>query len=343
MSFLIALALALLLTPVARRAGIAVGLVDRPGDPLKIHAEPVPVLGGVAVTGAAFAALALAGHWPATAVAVAAALLVAGGLLDDARPLQPAAQLLLQVAAAAILLSGAFEIGAAGALGLFVLVFACTNAVNLIDGQDGLAGGLGVISALGLAALLAGTSPPDAALGLALAGALAGFLAWNRPPARIFLGNGGAYAVGAILAVLAAMVVEADGPRGIVPALLCLGVFLFDLGFTVARRIGSDALASGDRLHSYDLLSVELGSRSKATLAFCGAEALAVGLALIADAMPPAAAVVAAVAAASAAALWGRRLWSRSGNARRAELRQAHVSSFQRGGRPRSLGRVSRR
>ena len=202
-------------------------------------------------------------------------------------------------------------------------MFACTNAVNLIDGQDGLAGGVGAIGALGLAALVADASSPDAALGLALAGALAGFLAWNLPPARIFLGNGGAYAVGAILAVLAAMVVDADGPRGIVPALLCLGVFLFDLGFTVARRIGSGALASGDRLHSYDLLSVELGSRSKATLAFCGAEALAVGLALIADAMPPAAALVAAVAAASAAALWGRRLWSRSGNARPADLRPA--------------------
>jgi UDP-GlcNAc:undecaprenyl-phosphate GlcNAc-1-phosphate transferase len=318
MSFLIALALALLLTPLARRVGIAAGLVDRPGHPLKIHAEPVPVLGGVAVTGATFAALALAGHWPATAVAAAAALLVAGGLIDDARQLPPAALVLLQVAAAAVLVSGAFEIGAAGALGLFVLVFACTNAVNLIDGQDGLAGGLGAIGALGLAALLAGDSSPDAALGLALAGALAGFLAWNLPPARIFLGNGGAYAAGAILAVLAAMVVDADGARGIVPALLCLGVFLFDLAFTVARRIGSGALASGDRLHSYDLLSVEFGSRGKATLAFCGAEVLAVGLALIADGMPPAAAVVTAVTAASAAALWGWRLWSRSGHARRA-------------------------
>ena len=317
MSFLIALALALLLTPVARRVGIAAGLVDRPGDPLKIHTEPVPVLGGLAVTGAAFAALALAGHWPATAVVLAAALLVVGGLLDDARPFPPRAQVLLQVAAAAILVSGAFEIGPAGALGLFVLVFACTNAVNLIDGQDGLAGGLGAIAAMGLAALLAGASPSDAALGLALAGALAGFLAWNLPPARIFLGNGGAYAVGAILAVLAAMVIDADGARGIVPAVLCLGVFLFDLGFTVARRIGSGALASGDRLHSYDLLSVELGSRSRATLAFCGAELLAVGLALVADAMPPAAALVAAVAAASAATLWGWRLWSRS-SARRA-------------------------
>jgi len=319
MSFLIALALALLLTPVARRVGIAAGLVDRPGHPLKIHGVPVPVLGGVAVTGAAFAALALAGHWPATAVAVAAALLVAGGLLDDARPLPPPAQVLLQVAAAAILVNGAFEIGAAGALGLFALVFACTNAVNLIDGQDGLAGGLGAIAALGLAALLAGASPPEAALGLALAGALAGFLLWNLPPARIFLGNGGAYAVGAILAVLAAMVVDADGARGIVPALLCLGVFLFDLGFTVARRVGRGGLASGDRLHSYDLLSAELGSRSKATLAFCAAGALTVGFALIADAMPPAAALVAAIAAASAAALWGWRLWVRSGNARRAD------------------------
>src|SRR5207247_536823 len=78
MPFLIALALGLALTPLAGRIGRAAGLVDRPGDPLKIHREPVPVLGGVAVVAAVFAALAILDHLPAAVVVVATVLMLAG-------------------------------------------------------------------------------------------------------------------------------------------------------------------------------------------------------------------------------------------------------------------------
>jgi UDP-GlcNAc:undecaprenyl-phosphate GlcNAc-1-phosphate transferase len=310
MPFLAALAIGLVLTPAARRLGHATGLVDRPGHPLKIHARPVPVLGGLAVVAATLVALAIAGDLPPVAVVAAAALALAGGTVDDLRPLRPAGQLLLQAVAAGILVAG-FEPGVLGALGLLVLVLACTNAVNVVDGQDALAGGLAAIAATGLALALAGPSPERAAIGFALAGALCAFLAWNRPPARVFLGNGGAYAVGALLAALAAMVVEEDGARGLATALLCLGVFLFDLAFTVVRRLGSAALATGDRLHSYDLLSAAAGGRGRSTLAFWAAGALAVALALGADATGGAGAVASLAAALTLAGACGHLLWSR--------------------------------
>ncbi|MDQ4040773.1 MAG: hypothetical protein M3141_03385 [Actinomycetota bacterium] len=307
MSFLIAFAFALALTPLAAWVGHATGLVDRPGDPLKIHGTAIPVLGGVAVVGAALAALAIVGEAPPASAVAAAGLLLVGGVVDDVRPLPPAALLLLQAAAGGVLVF-AFELEPLTALGVCVLALACTNAVNIVDGQDGLAGGLAAIAAVALAVLL---DAAPAALGLALAGALGAFLLWNRPPARIFLGNGGAYAVGALLAVLAATVVEEQGARGIALAALCLGVFLFDLAFTVLRRAGSGALAAGDRLHSYDLLSMALGGRGRSTLVFWGLGALAGALALWVDTMPSGAAAATTAAAAGAAAVGGYRLWSR--------------------------------
>jgi UDP-GlcNAc:undecaprenyl-phosphate GlcNAc-1-phosphate transferase len=321
MPYLIALALGLALTPVARRVGQAAGLVDRPGDPLKIHREPVPVLGGVAVAAAVFAALGILGQLPGASVAIAAGVMLAGGVLDDVRSLPTAAHVGLQLAAAALLIAGPFEADALGAAALVAAVVACTNAVNLVDGQDGLAGGLAAIAAVALALLLLDAPTSERALGFALSGALSGFVVWNRPPARIFLGNGGAYAVGALLAVLAAMVVDHEGPRGVLPAILCLGVFLFDFAFTVARRARAGRLAAGDRDHSYDLLSLELGSRERATLAFWGAGALAAGAALLVDALPVAPAAVATAALAVGAGVWGRGLWSRRDDARPAPAR----------------------
>jgi hypothetical protein len=85
-----------------------------------------------------------------------------------------------------------------------LLVVVCANAVNIIDGQDGLAGGLAVVAALAVSVLVSAAGLSTVALtALAVAGALVGFLVWNRPPARIFLGNGGAYGVGALLGILA--------------------------------------------------------------------------------------------------------------------------------------------
>ena len=314
MPFLIALAIGLALTPLARRLGTAAGLVDRPGGPLKIHDQAVPVLGGVAVLASTLAALAVVGQavgaWTIAGVGTALAV----GLVDDVRRLPTASKLLIQLAVGILLAAGGMELEPLGALapaGTVLLALACMNAVNLVDGQDGLAGGLAAIAALGLAAVAAGSPSPAVAISLALAGALVAFLAWNRPPAQIFLGNGGAYGVGALLAVLVTTAGRSEGWRGTLAALVCLGVFFFDLGFTVARRLRAGGLTGGDRLHSYDLVAVEVGSRGKATLLFLGLGALAAALGVTIDAMPLAFALATAALAGGAAGAWGYRLWAR--------------------------------
>lgn len=313
MSFLIAVGIGLIATPVARAVGLLSGVVDRPAPGvLKIHRKPVPLTGGLAVVVSTILALWATGHLPSPWVLGAVGLAFAVGMVDDVVPLPPAGRLLLQVGAGLLLVAGGVRLEALGIFGeaaVVLLAVACTNAVNIIDGQDGLAGGLGAIAALGLILVLAGTGE-DAGigLGLAIAGALVGFLVLNRPPARIFLGNGGAYAVGIILATLVA-VAGREGWRGLLAAGVCLGVFAFELVFTVARRVlARSPMSEGDRGHSYDIVATRTGDRVATTLVFWGLGALVASLALIVSRIPLPAGAVLAAASAVAGAFWALRL-----------------------------------
>lgn len=311
MSFLIALALGSLLTPVAATLGRRLRAVDRPAESLKIHERPVSTLGGLSVIVATFGAMVATGTRLDPAVLGGLVIVLLAGLADDLRPLPALARVAAQIGAGVILLVGGIRLeplGLLGAVGLVVVVLACANAVNLVDGQDGLAGGLAAVAALGLAVLaLQGGDHVAGTLGMALAGALFAFLVWNRPPARIFLGNGGAYAVGTLLAILAARVANTDGWRSLMAAGACLGVFAMELTLTVARRMRSaQSLATGDRHHSYDVLSEVFGNRTFVTLMFCGLGAVAVGLALAIVRLPleAAVAITATVWAAALIVTW---------------------------------------
>ncbi|MGH2785757.1 MAG: hypothetical protein ACRDJ1_10885, partial [Actinomycetota bacterium] len=284
MSFAIAVAVALALTPFARRIGIATGLVDRPADPaLAIHTAPVPLLGGLAVIGAALLSVAFVGDGLPGSVLAATLIGLVTGLIDDVRPLPPLIRLAIIAAGGVVLAIDGLDVeplGALAGIGVVALVLASTNAVNMIDGQNGLAGGL-IAAAAGGIALVHPSGHPARAIGFALAGAAVAFLVWNVP-GRIFLGNGGAYAAGSLLAALAASA-TAEGWRGVLAAGACLGVFAFEMLFTVARRIRSGhGLMTGDRLHSYDIVAERRGSRLGSTYRFwiAGVGAAAVGYAV---------------------------------------------------------------
>jgi UDP-GlcNAc:undecaprenyl-phosphate GlcNAc-1-phosphate transferase len=232
------------------------------------------------------------------------------GFIDDIHPMP------VRVRLAALLGAGIVWAIVAPAAGSWdaamggILVVVLANAVNLIDGQDGLAGSLALIAAVGLSVILG--QGEYRTLGFAMAGALGGFLVWNKPPAKIFLGNGGAYGLGASLAVLST---GALGVRGVgegVPVVLCLSPFLFELVFTVVRRsVSGSALSGGDRLHTYDLLSVRLGSRARSTLAMA---AVGILLTLSAIALQDASLALSLLALAAAVALGvvaGVSLWTK--------------------------------
>jgi UDP-GlcNAc:undecaprenyl-phosphate/decaprenyl-phosphate GlcNAc-1-phosphate transferase len=320
MPFFVAIALGLVLTWAARWLGLATGLVDRPpaaepggSDQLKIHTTPIPVLGGLGVVAAVLGALLVTGSGLPALVIAGVVMATAVGLVDDARP-QPASVRLVALTVAAVPIAVGLpfdrldQLAPPARVGVVVLLVLMANAVNLIDGQDGLAGGLGAIGSVGLAAVIAANGNPVFAL--VVAGALVGFLAWNLPPARVFLGNGGAYGLGALLTVLAAQATIGHGWHGLLAAALCLGVFAFELTFTVVRRLlGSQGLATGDRRHSYDLLGRSRGNRDRSTLALWTLAAVSAGAGYASDQVSLAAAGTMLGVAFVIGTAAGGRLW----------------------------------
>jgi UDP-GlcNAc:undecaprenyl-phosphate GlcNAc-1-phosphate transferase len=239
-------------------------LVDRPDDELKGHGRVVPITGGIAVLCASQAALALGDAFD-PGLLVASVALLALGLFDDLRGLSPLVRLAGAAVAGAVLWLLSDLGQGIDALVLTVgLVVVAVNAVNLLDGADGVAGSAGMFSAVGLA-FLAWERGTDSLPALVVAGAIGGFLVVNWPPARAFLGDGGAYVVGCAVAYLIITSIPSGEnlfgvqvPRMIVGASL-LGVFLVDLAVTLTRRTLSGApLFGGDRSHVYD----QLASRS---------------------------------------------------------------------------------
>jgi UDP-GlcNAc:undecaprenyl-phosphate/decaprenyl-phosphate GlcNAc-1-phosphate transferase len=274
-----AFAVAVVLTPlmivVARRSGI----VDRPGA-LKSQKTPVPYLGGVAVL-AGTAVGVLSGR-PSALVALAAALVL--GVADDRFDLPAPARLAGEVAIGAIVVATCpvHLAGALAAILVVVVTVVMINGVNLIDGLDLLAGGVGAVAAVAFAVLLHGSGRLTA---VALAAALVGFLVFNRPPARIYLGDGGAYLVGTTLAVLVA---EAWGPhrpaRFGVAALAVVSVPVAELACAMVRRVrAGTSVMAGDRGHPYDRLVTRGWPRPVASLTYVGIQAvLATGAVLVA-------------------------------------------------------------
>jgi UDP-N-acetylmuramyl pentapeptide phosphotransferase/UDP-N-acetylglucosamine-1-phosphate transferase len=302
----IAAVVSILLTPLAISVARRMSLVDRPGA-LKVHDRPVP-LAGVAVAGGAVAALLAPSTGRTAWLALALAIALVTGLLDDRRTIRPTTRLLLQAAAAAAVVAGGVEISFLAPLALVgaaLVVIATINAVNMVDGQDGLASGLVVIAGIGLAILSGGGSPAIASL--AAAGAAAGFLPWNLPPARAFLGDGGAYVLGVLLAA-GAVEAASGGWPDLLAAGACLGVFAYELLSTVLRRLGHRVpTLAGDRDHSYDRLASRLRSRAASTYVMwiAGGVSVLIGLA-VQHIRPLAGALVIAAATAVAAAIHTR-------------------------------------
>lgn len=256
--FLVALVSVLALTPPVKLLARRLGMVDAP-DARRIHRTPTPRGGGLAVyLGFHLALLVLLladiptfiapdGISRQTTFLTASSLLVAVGLIDDALNLRPWLKLAGQTAVAALLFSGGFRFNtlltvalpswADCLLTLFWLIGAM-NAFNLIDGMDGLAAGLGLIAALGMAGSLIFRGFTVQTLPfLALAGACLGFLRYNFHPASIFLGDTGSMFIGLTLASLALITAtrqEMLASLGV--PLLAMGIPIFDTVLAIWRR-----------------------------------------------------------------------------------------------------------
>ncbi len=292
--FAAALAAALLATPLAGRFGKAFGFMDAPQD-RKVHTTPIPRCGGLALFLAFFAAVALA--WfsgdPQTRrflvdrntwVVFAGGLFIfLVGFVDDRKPLPAKLKLLAQIAAASACFFSGVRIGSFSlgdlitvdfelfsyvlTVGWFVLFI---NAINIIDGLDGLAAGV-VLFVCAVQAVLA-TMRQDMGTAMffaAMAGSCLGFLRYNFNPASIFLGDGGSYFLGYMVAALSIQSsVKSQVGATILMPILAFGVPLLDTITSPLRRfLRGQNIFEADRKHVHHNL-LALGWSQRKTVVF---------------------------------------------------------------------------
>jgi UDP-GlcNAc:undecaprenyl-phosphate GlcNAc-1-phosphate transferase len=296
--FVLAGAIALLLTPALRTWMRRRGIVDRP-DQRRVHRRPLPRGGGIAVVvafmavggAAVLVATSLPGLAEVRPIAASDALgLFLGGLaaavigaLDDLLDLRARWQLLGQLVVAGIAVAFGITVhyidnpvgpgnilfpAALGVVFTVIWIVGMINSINFIDGLDGLSTGIGLIAAVTLGVLSLSTQvgqPLVALLCFVLAGALLGFLRWNFHPAVIFQGTSGVMFLGFTLAVLAIL-----GTAKVAVALLVLGVPIIDTFWVIVRRISRGRSPfSPDRGHIHHrLLDLGLSHRSTVLLIY---------------------------------------------------------------------------
>jgi len=260
--FLLSFLLALVITPLVRRIGYLCGAVDLPSI-CKVHSIPIPRIGGLAIILSYFASLLIISFAKTnvsnlllfidkrTLFLVLGGVVVVGiGLIDDFRHLGYRTKFLGQILGASIAYFGGVKITTFSAFGIsvvfevssyFITVFwflLFINAMNLVDGLDGLAAGVSFFTSMIMIAYLAALGHYFIAMHFAaLAGSLLGFLRYNFNPASIFMGDGGSYFLGYILAGLSILEsCKCTMTTVILIPLLALGVPVFDTILSPVRR-----------------------------------------------------------------------------------------------------------
>ncbi len=270
MVLIAAFSVALVATPLAMWLARRTGLLDHPGD-LKVQSAAVPYLGGLGI--ASGVVVGAAATRPAFILPVAMALGL--GVVDDARGVNPVVRLSAEVVIG-ITIAAMVPVRLPAPIGVVAVVLTTLlliNGVNLIDGLDALAGGVGLVCAAGFAFVFDGD---NRAMALALAGGLGGFLCFNRPPAKVYMGDGGAYVVGTTLALLLCLAWAPEETLAVsLGSLLLVACPVAEVGCSVLRRARTrTGVFAGDRGHGYDRLVSRGWPRNKAVGAYVGAQAV---------------------------------------------------------------------
>lgn len=290
LSFIAAGSLSLLANWTARYVARRIGLVDRPDGHRKLQSAAIPLGGGIGIFVATLvtigAIVAWVPAWHATVVAhrfeamgllVGATLIVLVGTLDDTVGLRGRQKLLGQAAAAAAIWAFNISIdrvevlGWSCDLGLFSAPFTifwllgAMNALNLLDGIDGLTATMGMVLSLSIAFLAMATQHESIALIAAvLAGSTAGFLWFNFPPASMYLGDSGSMLLGLLVGVLAIQS-SLKGPGTVLLAapLALWTIPIFDSAAAIVRRtLTGRSIYTTDRAHLHHHLLEKFGHRT---------------------------------------------------------------------------------
>lgn len=295
--FLISFAISLILTPVVIKVGPKFGYLDIPKDNRRMHKRPMPIAGGVAIYLAATIAILvfIPLNKNIISLLIGSTVILISGLLDDKFSISPKAKIFFQLVAGLIIaLSGSQiefftniistkEVVWLKYLSIPVTLFwicGITNTVNLIDGLDGLAAGISLISAVSLMFIaLKMNLLAVAIIAAAIGGGCLGFLPYNFNPAKIFMGDTGALYLGFMLSYISIQgVMKYATTLMIFVPVLVLGVPVFDTAFAMIRRyISGKKIFAADRGHLHHRL-LALGLTQRQTVLILYAISLIFGI-----------------------------------------------------------------
>ena len=284
LSLALSAAVAFAATPLVKALSVKVGAVDVPKDGRRMHDHPIPRMGGLAIFLGFLAAVLLFVPLDTEkrGMLLGAVVIVVLGIFDDIYALPAKPKFLVQIAAALIaVLSGnlidvlsnpnifspdpVWQLGWLGYPVTVIWIVAITNAVNLIDGLDGLACGVSTISSMTMLIIARLVSELDVAVMMAaLVGACIGFLPYNFNPAKIFMGDTGSTFLGYIMATVSVngMFKQYTFISFVVPFLM-LGLPIFDVCFAVVRRVShGQSPMQPDRGHVHHRL-IDMGFSQK--------------------------------------------------------------------------------
>lgn len=299
-AFAVAAVLSYFFTPPVKNFAHKVGAIDVPKDARRMHKKPIPRLGGLAIYGGFLCSILIFGQLDETMLCVllGAAIIVALGIFDDVLALGAKLKFVVQIVAAAIpVCIGDLQIGLftnlnplsdtpfvhLGMLAVpvtIIWIVGITNAVNLIDGLDGLAVGVSSIAAITMlaVALLTGNMPIAITMA-ALAGACIGFMPYNLNPAKIFMGDTGSTFLGYMLATVSIMgLFKFYAVISFAVPFLILGLPIFDTANAIIRRVAAGrSPMSPDRGHVHHKL-IDMGFNQKQAVAILYAISATLGL-----------------------------------------------------------------
>lgn len=262
-----------ILVPLAKKCATHVGALDMPNE-RKIHKSAMPRMGGLAIFGGFLIGYILYGDITTQMISIliGAFIIFLLGIFDDIKPIKAKYKFLVQIIAAVIVvlygqiyfteitflgLKLEFNIYISYLLSIFFIV-AISNAINLIDGMDGLASGISSIyfgTIAIIAFILNRIGNLDVILSLIMLGSTLGFLFWNFPPAKIFMGDSGSLFLGFMIAVIALLGLKVVTLTSLVIPVTILAIPIFDTVLAILRRIlKGESIGTPDKEHFHHQL-----------------------------------------------------------------------------------------
>ena len=268
-----------LLTPFIIKAAHHVGALDIP-NARKVHTKPIPRMGGLAIFGAFLLGYMLFARTSnqMLSILIGGFIIVLTGLFDDIKPVPAKIKFILQIIAAGVVVFyGRIFLGRVTFLGLdftfpvplnyivtILFMVGIMNAINLIDGLDGLSSGVSSIyfATIGIIAFILNKMQGlDTILSLIMLGSTLGFLIWNFNPAKIFMGDTGSLFLGFTISVISLLGFKGATLTSLIIPIVILAIPIFDTGLAILRRLlKGEKISAPDKEHfHHQLLKMKFG------------------------------------------------------------------------------------